>query len=86
MEQSDISKCVVKNWKKQNVREIYAKNKMFGYTFCFIHRSNKNTKHRRHKLYTSLENNIELASFGWTNLALVARPWTKLFEKDIIER
>ena len=61
MEQSDISKCVVKNWKKQNVREIYAKNKMFGYTFCFIHRSNKNTKHRKlFKLKTQKQKTPEI--------------------------
>ena len=43
----DTLKCVVKKSKKQNLPEMYAQNKMYSITFCFIHRSNKNTIYRK---------------------------------------
>ena len=33
--------------KKQNLPEMHAQNKMYSITFCFIHRSNKNTIYRK---------------------------------------
>ena len=71
MEQCHTSKCVVKNWKKQNVPIIYEQNKIFGSTFCFIHRCNK-TENYGGRYYGPTEDSTDEIIMNKTNFTEIS--------------